>query len=89
MTQLTNKEEQVNNVKKAFEFIVVHIKQAKILAAEGIADLGRKLTTLGERMDIAEGNITTLYQNDENIRDFLGTMDGEELANILADLERG
>lgn len=89
MTQLTNKEEQVNNVKKAFEFIVVHIKQAKILAAEGIADLGRKLTTLGERMDIAEGNITTLYQNGENIRDFLGTMDGEELANILADLERG
>ena len=88
MTQPTNKTEQANNVKKAFEFIVVHIKQAKILAAEGIADLGRKLTVLGERMNVVESNISTLYQTNENIIDFLGTIDGEKLAEILAVLEQ-
>lgn len=88
MTQPTNKAEQANNVKKAFEFIVAHIKQAKILAAEGIADLGRKLTVLGERMNVVESNISTLYQTNENIIDFLGTIDGEKLAEILAVLEQ-
>ena len=39
-------------------------------------------------MNVVESNISTLYQTNENIIDFLGTIDGEKLAEILAVLEQ-
>lgn len=91
---------QARNIKKAFEIIVAEIKALKAKAGESVANLGERITDLGNRLTAAEenhtsleqrvqtneGKISTLESTDQEIKDFLGTTDGDELATIMAKL---
>lgn len=91
---------QATNIKKAFEIVVTEIKALKLKVGNKIEDLGKKLTALGERLTQAETNHTALEQRvaanesavtalkatDQEIKDFLGTTNGDDLAAIMAKL---
>lgn len=91
---------QATNIKKAFKIVVAEIKALKDKVGNNIADLGEKITALGNRLTTAETNHTALEQRvaaneaavtelkavDKEVKDFLGTTSGEELAEIFAKL---
>lgn len=99
MTQPTENA-QATNIKKAFEIVVTEIKALKVKTGEGVASLGEKITALGNRLTTAEENHTALEQRvaanetavaalkttDQEIKDFLGTTSGDDLAAIMAKL---
>lgn len=99
MTQPTENA-QATNIKKAFEIVVTEIKALKLKVGNNITELGGKITTLGSRLTQAEANhtaleqrvqaneggITTLKATDQEIKDFLGTTSGNDLAAVMAKL---
>ena len=92
MTQPTENA-QATNIKKAFEIVVAEIKALKLKLGEKITALGRQLTqaetnhtALEQRVQDNEGGITTLKATDQEIKDFLGTTSGDDLAAVMAKL---
>lgn len=99
MTQPTENA-QATNIKKAFEIVVAEIKALKLKVGNNITELGGKITALGSRLTQAEANhtaleqrvqaneggITTLKATDQEIKAFLGTTSGDDLAAVMAKL---
>ena len=99
MTQPTENA-QATNIKKAFEIVVTEINALTLKLGNNITVLCEKITALGSRLTQAEANhtaleqrvqaneggITTLKATDQEIKDFLGTTSGDDLAAVMAKL---